>query len=655
MAQQTSEVQMVRPEAQPEQGLTVRAVVLALITLVGMCIFATYYGRNLMKSFLPVTALMPLVVWIGINTILKLTVPRLALTRTEVVSIFGIVWLVGTVPAIGWVGYLITDISAPAAFSSPENRFWDVVGPYMPTWLFMEPGDPVVEQLYVGLWPGESIPWEHWTVPLFWWFVGSLSLVMAGFFGSVLFYKQWLVNERLTFPLAMVPLELLKESEGSRVPDVFRNWVFWGGFACTAGVICWNIAGYYVLSLPRITVYDHWLTKAVDMGNTFPTIYLRIHPLMMGLSYLCPLNILMSFWFFTVVNACKLAVMNRTGFALGLQGQTAEPREVLMLEAHGAMVVLVIWSLWVARGHLKETLQKAFGEPRSKDDGVPVSYRTAWLGFVSAAVFFFGFLVSMGVSWSSAVVQMGLLFVVYFGVTKYAAATGYVFLAPQGEKGWHIMRSVYGTVNLQSQDLTGLMLVNRNMMAGSSSRMLSVPAIPHFFQLLGNGLRRSALVVGVLPLALLVAFVVACGFQIYRSYMEGGLGVAYMPDWNSMQKQVAIIEGSKPTFFDPELTLVWLLGGLEAGVLTFLGSRFAAWPVHPFGLAFPDHRLRYGYGIFLVWLTKTLILRFGGVGLYRRSLPFFYGIVVGYLFGVGLSSLVDGIWFPLNRHFVHGW
>jgi len=158
-----------------------------------------------------------------------------------------------------------------------------------------------------------------------------------------------------------------------------------------------------------------------------------------------------------------------------------------------------------------------------------------------------------------------------------------------------------------------------------------------------------------LPLALLVAFVVACGFQIYRSYMEGGLGVAYMPDWNSMQKQVAIIEGSKPTFFDPELTLVWLLGGLEAGVLTFLGSRFAAWPVHPFGLAFPDHRLRYGYGIFLVWLTKTLILRFGGVGLYRRSLPFFYGIVVGYLFGVGLSSLVDGIWFPLNRHFVHGW
>ena len=109
--------------------LTLRAFVLGLVTIVGMCLYATYYGRNLMKSFLPVTALLPLVVWIGINTLLKLTVPRIALSRTEVMTIFGMVWLVGTVPAVGWVGYLITDISAPAAFSSPENRFWEVVAP----------------------------------------------------------------------------------------------------------------------------------------------------------------------------------------------------------------------------------------------------------------------------------------------------------------------------------------------------------------------------------------------------------------------------------------------------------------------------------------------------------------------------------------------
>ena len=427
------------PEAVPSpQGVTLRAFVLALLTIVGVCVFSTYYGRNLMKSFLPVTALLPLVVWVGINMVLKLTAPRLALSRTEVVTIFGIVWMVGTVPAIGWVGYLITDISAPAALSSPENRFWEVAGQYLPRWLFMERGSEVVERLYVGLGPGDPIPWGHWVVPLFWWFVGSLSLVMAGFFASVLFYKQWLVNERLTFPLATFPLALLEESEGSRVPDVFKNWAFWAGFVCTAGVIFWNITGYFVLTLPRITVYDHWLTTAVDTGLYIPTIYLRIHPLMMGLAYLCPLNILMSFWFFFGVNAFKMTVMNRTGFSIGLQGQTAPPEEILMLEAHGALVFLVIWSVWVARDHLKETLQKAFGALRAEDDGAPVSYRAAWVGFFCATAFFTGFLVSMGISLPSAVMQMVLLFVVSLGVTKFAAATGYVFLAPQGEKGWQI-------------------------------------------------------------------------------------------------------------------------------------------------------------------------------------------------------------------------
>ena len=54
------------------ESLTIRAFVLGLITIAGMCLYATYFGRNLMKSFVPVTALLPLVLWVGINTVLKL-------------------------------------------------------------------------------------------------------------------------------------------------------------------------------------------------------------------------------------------------------------------------------------------------------------------------------------------------------------------------------------------------------------------------------------------------------------------------------------------------------------------------------------------------------------------------------------------------------
>ena len=644
------------PETEGEavqERLTLRAFGLGLLTIAGMCLYATYFGRNLMKSFLPVTALLPLVVWIGINTVLKLTVPRLALSRTEVMTIFGMVWMVGTVPAVGWVGYLITDISAPAAFSSPENRFWEVVGSYLPRSLYLERGDWTVERLYSGLGTGEVIPWKNWVVPLFWWFAGTLALVLAGFFANVLFYKQWLEHERLTFPLATMPLELLRESEGHSLPVVFRQWAFWAGFACTAGVIFWNIAGYFVLSLPQITVYGHYLTKAVDIGRDFPTLYLRVQPLLMGLAYLCPLNILLSFWVFFVVNIFKQALMNRTGFTLGLQGQAAGSGEIRMLEAHGALVFLVIWSVWVARGHLRETLEKAFTKGRLPDDGTPVTYRTAWVGFAGSTVFLLGWFVGMGIGLLAAVLQLGLLFVIYFGVAKYSAATGFLFLSPPGQKGGPIIKTILGTANFTGNDLTGIMIMNRGGLAAHSGRMLTIPAIPHFFRLLGRALRRHSGVVATLVVSLVIAYVVSCGAQLYLCYTEGGLNAAYMYDWTVMLDQVSIIEGTDPQYFDVQKLMAWMFGGAEAGLLTLLGARFAGWPIHPVGLAFPNHT--YGFSVFLVWLSKTLTLRFGGVGLYRRSLPFWYGIVVGYLVGVGISSVIDAIWFPGSGHWVHGW
>ena len=82
-----------------------------------------------------------------------------------------------------------------------------------------------------------------------------------------------------------------------------------------------------------------------------------------------------------------------------------------------------------------------------------------------------------------------------------------------------------------------------------------------------------------------------------------------------------------------------------------MGSK--SWPIHPIALAFPNN---LGFSVFLVWLPKYLTIRFGGVGLYRRSRPFWYGMVVGYLVGVGVSTVVDIIWFPTVRGYgtMHG-
>lgn len=648
----------VRPEPsiqQPPEQVTPRAFLLGLITIVALCLFAENYGRGLVRSFMPATAQIMFVAWVGIYLLMKLTRFRFALTRTELLMIFGMAWLVGTLPGLGLVGKMVADITGPAYFSSSEDRFWEVVGPHMPGFLFFGQGDPAVDLFYLGLKPGESIPWGAWFTKLYWWFIGTLSLVMAGFFASVLFFKQWAEKERLAFPLAHFPLELLNASEGRRVPDIFRNRIFWIGFACMFGKICYDIAGYFILDLPKIRVMEHRMYNDIPVARDFPPFNVRVHPFLMGLAYHCPLNILFNFWFFYVLNIVKEGIMNRTGFSVGLEGQPATPREILTLEAHGALVVLVVWSVWVARGHLKETFRMAFSSRRSEDDGVPVSYRVAWLGFLASACFLLGWFVSVGFNVPVALLQMTLLFIIYFGMAKYAAATGFVFLRVPGNKGVLILKSILGTADFSPRNLIGMMIVDRHGLAGHPIRMLSIPATAHVFRMLGNALKRHPLIFLALPVSLLVGYTVQCWANVSNVHIWGGMNVGMPGVWIGMQNQIPTIEGTELTYFDSEKLFVWILGGIEAVLLTILASRYAAWPIHPLGVAFPTN---YGFSAFLVWLPKFIVLRVGGVSLYRRSIPFWYGIVFGYLVGIWASKLVDITFFPFVRgygtaHTVH--
>ena len=634
--------------------ITFRSILLGLVTIAVATWYMSYFAGNLVKSYLPVAALIPFVMWVGINVGLIHFAPRFALSRIELLTIFSMMWIVGSLPAVGWGFYAVSLIPSPEFFASPENRLRDAVIPFLPRWFFLDANIPDVRAVYTGRHRGDPVPWLLWVRPFFWWFVGCISAVMAGFFGSVLFFKQWQEKERLVFPMSEFPVALIEGADEGRVPAVLQDKIFWIGFWCVAGVICWNIVGYFQLNMPRITVFDHYRTKAVDLGPHFPAYYLRVQPLIMGLAYLCPADILFSVWFYNVINIFKVGLLNRTGFTVGLEGQPAKAGEIAMLEMHGALACLVLWSVWVARKHLKETVQKALNRSRAVDDGVPVTYRTAWVGLGLATVGVGGWMMSSGVGFWAMAGQLILMFMCYFGIAKYAAATGFTYLNPAGGKGVALIHSVIGTSRLSPTSQSMLILFNRNVFLGASIRTTCLAAIPHIFRMFGNSLRRHPWIWGMVPLAYLVGYMSAGGFYLFRCYDEGGLnGLLVSWPMDSLISRVPYIEGSKISVFDTQKLGVWLFGFAEAGVLTYLRSQFAWWPFHPVAIAFPPGR--YAFCLLLVWLVKVAVLRFGGVQLYRRSLPFWYGAIVGYLFGIALSSVVDAIWFPDGGHFVHGW
>ncbi|MDP6041250.1 MAG: hypothetical protein QGG64_22065, partial [Candidatus Latescibacteria bacterium] len=589
---------------QPGEQVTLRAMGLGVLTILVNTWYMTYFAGNLVKSYFPVAVLIPFVVWIVINAGLKTIWPRIALSRTELVTILGMTWVAGNLPAVGWALHSVSLVPSPEFYASPENRLREVAIPFLPEWLFLDARFPPVRQAYLGLPDGEMIPWLLWTRAFSWWLVGILSAVMAGFFVSVLFFKQWHEKERLVFPMAQFPTALLEERPGERLPAVFKDRLFWIGFAVVAGIIGWNILGYFAISIPRITVFDEYKTKAVNLGLYYPSIYLRVQPLIIGLAYLCPSDILFSVWFYNLINIFKIGALNRTGFTVGLEGQTASAGEIAMLESHGALTLLVVWSVWVARHHLKETFLKAINSVREEDDGVPVSYRSAWIGLVLASVGVGGWLMSSGISFWIMVLQMTLMFICYFGISKYAATTGFTFLSPAGGKGFGVLMRLVGTENMSPGSIAMGTMINRNMFLGEAVRTTSLPSQPHVFRMLGDHLKRHPAIWLSIPLAFIVGYYGSAGIKIFRTYTEGGLN-GHLVSWpmDHLVREIPYIEGTKVTVFDPQKWAVWLFGAALTGGLTYVRSRVAWWPFHPIAIAFPNNR--YAFCVFLSWLVKV--------------------------------------------------
>ncbi len=99
------------------------------------------------------------------------------------------------------------------------------------------------------------------------------------------------------------------------------------------------------------------------------------------------------------------------------------------------------------------------------------------------------------------------------------------------------------------------------------------------------------------------------------------------------------------------------IGAALAGICSLLRYRYLWWPLSPIGLTvFPTGVLTHQvFSIFLVWLTKIILLKTGGIALYRRVMPLFMGMLLGYVLGIALIFVVDMVFFLGEGHLVHRW
>ncbi|HUU53667.1 MAG TPA: DUF6784 domain-containing protein, partial [Armatimonadota bacterium] len=97
-----------------------------------------------------------------------------------------------------------------------------------------------------------------------------------------------------------------------------------------------------------------------------------------------------------------------------------------------------------------------------------------------------------------------------------------------------------------------------------------------------------------------------------------------------------------PSKMDVNGTIAMGAGAVVALVLGALRLRFWWWPFHPIGYlaAFCWGMHWYSQPFFLGWLLKSAAIRYGGLPLYRRTVPLAIGLIVGDFVSQGIWVLV---------------
>ena len=640
--------------------ITVRAIVLGALTIAANFYYIVNVGQRLgigsyVHSQFPMATFMPFVLWLFLNTALRALWPRVALSRGEMLTLFSMLWVVGTIPQLGWMTYWTSIVGAPSYFATAENQWEELFFDYLPWHVFANASPRVVDPFWFGLSEGASIPWDGWIGAIGQWLGVSMAMVVFGFCLIALFHKQWVEAEKLTFPLAQMPLDLTQGFEGKRWPELFCKPVFWIGFALVFLPILYNIATYFALGLPPIEFY--W--KFYDFHAT-PDFFLtvRVLPLIMAVTYLCPVDILGSMIFFHLLAALKIALMKRTGFsiggfAVGAAGQQPEAQNIIYMESYGALVFIGLWSIWLARRHLRQVwhqVRSGQGEPRQV-----ALYRLALAGLILSGLSVIGWGVQLGMSLPVSIGGFLLMTLTYFVIAKLVAATGFAYLLPNKPhiKGDSFLIELVGSAFQSPRSLVAFKVFTSNAFFGTF-RIPAWPALPHCFRLFSLERQPGRLTAMVL-IAFPIGFVVLAVETISLAYEGGGLiFLGGKANW-IFEDMVYLL--NNPMLPDLNKWAVWFFGFGEAALIALLRGYFHWFPLHPIGLAFQHtFGLRlYWFSLFIVWVVKIILLRYGGVKAYIAGKPLFYGLAIGYVVGVVFSMVVDLIWFPAEGHSMHGW
>ena len=601
---------------------------------------------------------------------LLLNLGRQPLSRNEILTVYISCLFSTLAPGHGAENVFVVNLIGPFYYATRENKYLDFMVPYLKPWMtpaldpatggYTEASKAVVDGWFNNSASGQ-VPWGAWLVPLLVW--GSAIALMYWMMAclSTMIRKQWAQSEALAFPLLRLPLELTEDVDKPGVALVggfFRNGLMWIGFGIAVFVqLLRGLHGYFpdVPDFPLSLDTAQLFTEAP--WNQIGVARIMVWPVVVGITYLLTAEVSFSLWFFFWFIKFQLVGAYLLGYPAA-----ALPKPVgsfggysnaafTFYQQVGCYLAYVGIIVYTGREHLKHILLRSVGRRRADAEEATeaISYPLAFWGFVLSFGLLVAWSVAAGLNPKLALAIWTLYLVIIVALTRIIAEAGLLFV----QHGWYPLGTL-GQITGAGADhwlLGASSLPAASTIQGALMTDLRGFIMPSFIQGFKLAHDRKIALRPLLALMLvcsLITMAMGVYMNVKMGYAQGGLS---LDSWYAGAKgaseipaisTVNLAKGVQDASYG---NLVWLGVGLFLTYGMMLArSRFAWFPLHPIGLlvaqTYPIGAI--WFSVFLGWLFKVLVTKFGGTDSYRKGVPLFLGLALGDVMMMIFWLVIDG-------------
>jgi hypothetical protein len=230
---------------------------------------------------------------------------------------------------------------------------------------------------------------------------------------NVVMRRQWTENEKLTYPLIQLPMEMTSD----RAP-LFRSRMLWTGLLLAAAIdLTQGLRALYPavpdLGLKSVDFRTFLVAPPWSAAGWWP---IWVYPFVIGLGVLMPVDLLFSLWFFYIFTKVQLV-------GSAMLGYDQIPRfPYLNEQVFGSLMGIFVFAVWASRRYLVSMLKSILSDSKEERDGQDgLRHRTAAAGAIVGALVLLVFVFALGMSPLVIVAFFAIFFAMCIAQTRMRA------------------------------------------------------------------------------------------------------------------------------------------------------------------------------------------------------------------------------------------